>query len=820
MDKIRKNSILIVDDDDFNLDVLKEILKSEYIIHTAKRGREGIELAGSILPDLILLDIVMPDMDGFDVLKILKTNEKTQSIPVIIITVLENVSDEEKSFDLEAADYIQKPFSFKIVKLKVRNQMQIVNQMRELIKLHDELEAAVIDAKFANNAKSSFLARMSHEIRTPLNAVLGISEIHLQDENVKDEIKEAFLRIYNSGELLLNIINDILDISKIEAGKLELVLEQYQVSGMIYDAVFVNMIKYENNGVEFFVNVDENVPSVLYGDEIRIKQILNNLLSNAFKYTPAGEVELLVKAEKSQDDKVTVIFCVRDTGQGMTSDQLNKLFDEYTRFNMDKNRTTEGTGLGMGITQNLIRMMNGEIMAESEKGKGSVFTIRLPQGIVNDEVLGKETVEKLRQFRTNYKENIKRTYIKRVKIPSAKVLVVDDIDMNLYVTKGMLTPYGMQVNTALSGAEAIEKIKKSVRDGLLYDIIFMDHMMPVMDGIEAVKIIRDMGPEYKKMPIIALTANAVSGMKDKFLENGFNGFVSKPVNMQEMDSALNEWISPEKIIKNDQDSNSLNIESKAQVKYSEFFELIKKITGINTDSALTYSSGKIDVYYSSCRIFYNKIDSELNNLTDLLEKNDPKSFLISIHAMKSMLALIGNSSLSDNARDMENAALDKDMEFCRQRFDLFKENLIKFKKQLSGIFDKIVCIGNIKVLLVDDVEMHLVSAKNKIELYGLNVDTAKSGEEAIEKIKNNEYALVFMNYLMPVMNGIQATTRIREWEKENNVKRNIIIELIADEDLQSKETIDKNNFDGFISKPIADSELEEILGKWLPQTLS
>jgi len=681
MDKTRKNNILIVDDDDFNLDVLNEILRHDYTIYTAAKGQQAIEMANTITPDLILLDIIMPDMDGFEVLKILKSYERTKNIPVIIITVLENVSDEEKCFDLDAADYIHKPFSIKVVKLKVRNQMQIVNQMRELIKLHDELEAAVVEAKFANKAKSSFLARMSHEIRTPLNAVLGISEIRLQDEDLQDEIREAFLRIYNSGDLLLSIINDILDISKIEAGKLELVNEQYQVLSIIYDTVFVNMIKYENNGVEFLVNINENIPAFLRGDEIRIKQILNNLLSNAFKYTAAGEVELCAEAERSENGIVNIVFRVRDTGQGMTEEQLDKLFDEYTRFNMESNRSTVGTGLGMGITQNLIRMMNGEIKAQSEFGKGTVFTVRLPQGIVNDDVLGKETVEKLRQFKNNYKPNEKRIQIKRDKMPCAKVLVVDDIDMNLYVIKGMLTPYGLRVNTAFSGKEAIEKIKKSVETGSIYDIVFMDHMMPGMDGFEAVKIIRGLGSEYQRLPIVALTANAVFGMKDKFLENGFNGFVSKPVNLMEMDSVLKEWISPGKIIKSDDYA-----EAQEPDRGEGFLKSLEGIGVINAETGLKYASGNTEVYYNSLKLFYNKIIAETENLTSCLKKNDVKSFQISIHAMKSMLALVGIPSLSLKAREMEDAAAEEKIEHCRQMYDLFKENLLRLHEKLSGIF--------------------------------------------------------------------------------------------------------------------------------------
>jgi len=686
MDNTNKSSILIVDDDDFNLSVLSEILKPEYNIYKATRGERAIEMAGLISPDLILLDIVMPDMNGFDVLSILKHSEATKKIPVIIISMLEDVEDEAKGLNLDAADYIHKPFNVKIVRLKVRNQMQIVNQMKELIELKKKLEIAVVDAQTANKAKSSFLARMSHEIRTPLNAVLGISEINLQNDNLPYEIKEAFLRIYDSGDHLLNIINDILDISKIEAGKLELVQVQYQVSGMIYDTVFVNVIKNENNGIEFIVNVDENVPSMLIGDEIRIKQILNNLISNAFKYTAAGKVEFSVKAEKSASGSINIIFNVRDTGQGMTKEQLSKLFDEYARFNMETNRTTIGTGLGMGITHNLIRMMDGEIEAESERGKGSNFTVRIPQHCVNDDVLGIETVEKLRQFRSSYENKEKIVKIKREKMPAAKVLIVDDIDMNLYVTRGMLSPYGLQVNTALSGAEAIEKIINSKETGSLYDVVFMDHMMPVMDGIEAVKIIRGLGGEYEKLPIVALTANAVTGMKEKFLASGFNGFISKPVNIMEMDCALREWISPDKIIKGGDQEN----ENTDASEYSnKFVGALSRMNEINTEIGLNYVSGSKDMYFASIDIFYNKLEWECGKMADFLKSRDDKNFLISIHAMKSMLALLGISELSETAREMEIQCGENNIDYCINRFDLFKERLFAMHKKLANIYKEL-----------------------------------------------------------------------------------------------------------------------------------
>jgi len=535
MNEEEKNSLLIVDDENLNLKVLTRILGSDYKIYTAANGISAIEKAMQYMPDLILLDILMPEMNGYQTISELKANEKTHRIPVIFITGLVSFKDEEKGLDMGAADFIHKPFSAKVVKSRVRNQIQIVNQIRAI-------ELYVKVAEDANRAKSAFLAKMSHEIRTPMNAILGIAEIQLQNENISPDIKEALNRIMNSGSLLLGIINDILDISRIEAGKLQLIQTKYDVAGLINDTAFLNIIKYENKPIDFTLNVDENIPSMLFGDELRIKQVLNNLLSNAFKYTDAGEVELSFEIENppaSAEDVVTLIFRVRDTGQGMTAEQVGKLGDDYSRFNLQTNRTTEGIGLGMSITRSLIKTMKGEIFLESEPGKGSLFTVRLPQGNAGAPALGSITAESLRTFGSYYTEKTKKTMTEREPVPFGKVLVVDDLELNLYVVKGKLLPYGLHIDTATSGFEAIEKVKNNV-----YDIVFMDYMMPKMDGVEAAREIRKLGREYEKLPIIAITANAVSGVREKLLESGFNGFISKPIDTRELDEMIRKWIPP------------------------------------------------------------------------------------------------------------------------------------------------------------------------------------------------------------------------------------------------------------------------------------
>jgi len=330
-----------------------------------------------------------------------------------------------------------------------------VTDFRDLI---SEAQVQKQEAEVANTAKSAFLSTMSHEIRTPMNAILGITEIQLQNEALDPKIKEALEKIYASGDMLLGIINDILDLSKIEAGKLELQIEKYEIASLVSDTAQLNMMRIGSKPIEFDLHVDENIPTHLWGDELRVKQILNNLLSNAFKYTKSGTVNLHVFSEKcASEDERALVVSVSDTGQGMTQDQVSKLFDKYSRFNMAANRTTEGTGLGMNITRNLIEIMSGTITVESEPGKGSTFTVRLPQGYDGSAILGKEMADNLHQFRTRSRANMKRVQVSREPMPYGSVMIVDDVETNIYVAKGLMTPYELKIDSANGGYTAIEK---------------------------------------------------------------------------------------------------------------------------------------------------------------------------------------------------------------------------------------------------------------------------------------------------------------------------------------------------------------------------
>jgi len=520
-----------------------------------------------------------------------------------------------------------------------------------------EMIAAKEFAEQSNRYKSQFLSRMSHEVRTPMNAILGIAEIQLQDKSLPAEFKEALGKINASGYLLLGIINDILDMSKIEAGKLELARLPYEVASLINDAMNMNIYKYDYKPIEFSLVVDENIPVKLLGDELRIKQILNNLLSNAYKYTDKGNITMSVAAEnppQEDSDQLTLMFRVTDTGQGMTREQIDKLFDEYTRFNMETNRAVEGTGLGMSITNNLVKLMNGTISVESEVSKGSVFTVRLPQGIADSSALGKEAAESLMRFHHEEARQANKTsQLVREYMPYGKVLIVDDMETNLYVARGLMSPYCLSIETAISGFIAIEKIKA----GSTFDIIFMDHFMPNMDGIETTKNIRRLGYTY---PIIALTANALAGMAEMFMENGFDGFISKPIDIRQLNFYLNKFIRdkyPPEVVKAAQKQAAI-------IKMSAN----KEIKPIPDD-------GLKSVFVRDAEKAFERMTLIHNN--SYRRGDDIRQFVVNAHAMKSTLASIGEADLSADAFELEKAGRTENIQFISEKTAPFLEALSK-----------------------------------------------------------------------------------------------------------------------------------------------
>jgi len=518
------------------------------------------------------------------------------------------------------------------------------------------------EAETANLAKSVFLAKMSHEIRTPMNAILGITEIQLEDDSLSPAMLEALNKIYVSANLLLNIINDILDLSKAEVGKLELIPGKYNVASMIYDSVQLNMVQFSNKAVDFELEVDPNVPTELFGDELRIKQLLNNLLTNAFKYTNKGLVKLSIVSErKNEEPNVMLIFNVSDTGQGMTEEQKSRIFDEFARFNLEYNRAVQGTGLGMSIVKHLIQMMNGEISVESKVEEGTVVNVRIPQGFISSSVLGEELVKNLQNSRFIGDSQLKNVRIEREPMPYGSVLIVDDVESNLYVARCLLSPYKLSIDTAESGMEAVEKIKS----GKIYDVVFMDQMMPKMDGVEAVKIMRDSG---YSAPIIALTANAIVGQSEILLNSGFDDFISKPIDIRQMNYVLNRFI---------RDKQSEEVIKEVRQKYN-----ISKINPYEIDF-----KANPDLLFAFVRDAKKKlpimgnISKNINAATD----EDLRIFTINVHAIKSALANIGEKALSNVARKLETAGMEGNRAVISADTGIFLENLGEVIQKLESL---------------------------------------------------------------------------------------------------------------------------------------
>ncbi|MDR2770403.1 MAG: response regulator [Clostridiales Family XIII bacterium] len=522
----------------------------------------------------------------------------------------------------------------------------------------------------AMRAKSEFLAGVSHEIRTPLNAIIGLGELEMR-KNLPADTLENLAKMQNSGNILLGIINDLLDISKIESGHFEMVPAEYDLASTINDTVSLNIVRLGSKPIDFSLELEDDLPARLFGDELRIKQVLNNLLSNAFKYTREGKVTLSVKGLRD-DDSFWLICRISDTGIGIREEDIGRLFTEYNKLDMRSNRYIEGTGLGLSICKNLVEMMDGRIAVESVYGKGSAFTATMRQQPVSDATIDRATMQNLMSFNYNIERNKRGKNLILTQMPYGRVLVVDDVVTNLDVAKGILLPYGLTVDCASSGRESI----KLVRAGdPRYDLIFMDHMMPEMDGIEAVRIIREeIGTDYAKtVPIIALTANALAGNDDMFKAHGFQDFLSKPIDIFKMDAALNAWIkdaareaayraahmnadapAPESgAAEGAQPPAKDAAPAAAQAPKKNAAEL--RIEGLDVADALRRFGDKESIYITILRSFVTGTPALLERLK-AGEADDLGDYTITVHGIKGSCRNIGAKALGDEAEALEFAA--------------------------------------------------------------------------------------------------------------------------------------------------------------------
>ncbi len=522
-DKMKKAKILAVDDMQINLDLISTVLQTEECtVVTAIDGKTAIRKAKSNYFDLILLDVMMPEMDGFEVCQVLKNYPMTKDIPVIFLTALNNQENIEKAFSYGAVDYISKPFSKGELRARVHLHVELKQTMDELVKAKKAAEAAA-------EAKALFLANMSHEIRTPMNGIIGMVDI-LKNTPLTKEQKEYLSIIESSGENLLTIINDILDYSKIEAGRIELEKIPFQLSRELKNVIQMLKVMADKKNLYLKLDIKEGVPDYLMGDPVRLKQIIINLMNNAIKFTDKGGVTLSVEKQEMHDGKsVNLLFKVADTGIGISEEGRQKLFQSFSQVDKSTTRKYGGTGLGLAISKNLSHLMGGSIGVDSVEGHGSTFWFTVVLDITS-----KSEFEN-----SNAADNLKAAEKRALRNRKLNILLAEDNKINQKVASVILNNMGYEVDIADNGKLAVEKFKE--KD---YDLVFMDIQMPVMDGMEATKQIRNIEENehrVKKIPIIAMTANTMEGDREKYLQIGMNDYVSKPFKGDELIKIFNKY---------------------------------------------------------------------------------------------------------------------------------------------------------------------------------------------------------------------------------------------------------------------------------------
>ena len=528
-------------------------------------------------------------------------------------------------------------------------------------------EKEKILADSANKAKSAFLSNMSHEIRTPINAIMGMNEMVIRESN-DPAILEYSENLQNAAKTLLGLVNDILDFSKIEAGKMEIIPVEYHLSSVLNDLVNMIETRAEKKGLKFIVEADKNLPSVLFGDEIRIKQVITNILTNAVKYTEKGSVTLKVEFYPVDREKISLKVSVIDTGIGIKPEDMQKLFSAFERIEEKRNRSIEGTGLGMNITQQLLNLMDSKLQVSSIYGAGSNFYFEILQKVISSEPIG--------DFQENYRQSLskRQTYQKTFTAPDAKILVVDDTPMNLTVVKGLLKPTKIQIETAADGYECLKLVQEKN-----YDIVFLDHKMPGLDGIETLQEIKKLENNLnKKTPMISLTANAISGAREEYISAGFQDYLTKPIDSRQLENLLTKYLPKEKI--------QIADEKNSPTEEKNFPDWLKKIDDLNINEGIK-NCGGFEEFLSALKIFANSIKDGADEIQNYFDAEDWKNYTTKVHALKSSSRIVGAKNLSDLAKNLEDAGNANNIDEIKNKTATLIEIYRNFAEKLAPLIE-------------------------------------------------------------------------------------------------------------------------------------
>ena len=541
---------------------------------------------------------------------------------------------------------------------KKAGELYLLPDMTNTIKNTKELKEQRELAEQANKAKSIFLANMSHEIRTPINSILGMDEMILRESD-EEQIKTYAEYIMSSGRTLLTIVNDILDFTKVEEGKMEINPTQYEFASLANDLVNIAKIRAEKKGLEFNIDINGNIPVILYGDSIRIKQCALNILSNAVKYTKKGHVDLIMDFEELTDSTIGLIIRVKDTGIGMKEEDIERLFSPFARLEQKRNRTIEGTGLGMTITKQLLELMGSRINVKSVYGEGSEFWFVIEQEVINSEPIG----DYAKRYRNEVGKGSK--YREIFHAPDASVLVVDDTETNLAVIKNLLKKTQMKIDLASSGKDALALVEKNK-----YNVAFIDHMMPEMDGIETLEKMKEM-PNARDTVFIVLTANAVSGAREQYLDAGFHDYISKPVDGIKLERVVKSYL-PKEMVTNISDDSPSAEEAKTEEETSvnpetdKILVKLRRIPNLSVEDGIINCGGE-EAFLNVINVFHQTAIQKALDIENSFNSNDIGDYTIRVHALKSASRIIGASVLSNLAKDLEKAGKEGNTDLIQKK---------------------------------------------------------------------------------------------------------------------------------------------------------